>query len=130
MKHVSPSLTHMQCQQLGEIESAVQWLFHERAHCWARSTGFVQRSSKRTGSAFTQMLVFGFLNQPEASYTDVQQMMELQGIHASPQAIEERMTPQATALMRRLLEEMGSFQQIEVLQSPHAFRQPRHSTRR
>jgi hypothetical protein len=69
------------------------------------------------------MLVFGFLNQPEASYTDLQQMMEFQEIHVSPQAIEERMTPQAAALMSRLLEEMvamivsGQESHFPVLQS-------------
>lgn len=106
MKTVSPALTPVQDQQLGEIESHIQSLFHEKAEQWARSTGFVQRRSEISGSAFAQTLVFGFLNQPEASYTDLQQTMQLQGVHVSPQAIEERMTPQAAALMSRLLEEM------------------------
>ena len=106
MKNVPPTLTSLQQQQLGEIECYVQRLFQEKAEQWAKSTGFVQRRSKIGGSAFAQTLVFGFLNQPEASYTDLQQTMELQGIHVSPQAIEERMTPEAAALMRRLLEEM------------------------
>ena len=106
MKKVSCGLTPVQEQQLGEIEGHVQSLFHERAEHWARSTGFVQRRSPISGSAFVQMLVFGFLNQPEATYTDVQQTMELQGIHVSPQAIEERMTTQAAALMKRVLEDM------------------------
>lgn len=106
MNKVSLALTSVQQQQLGEIESSVQSLFHEIAEQWARSTGFVQRCSKISGSAFAQTLVFGFLNQPEASYTDLQQTMELQGVHASPQAIEERMTPEAATLMGRLLEEM------------------------
>ncbi len=123
MKTVSPALTPMQDQQLGEIENYVQSLFHEKAEQWARSTGFVQRSSKITGSAFAQTLVFGFLNQPEASYTDWPQTMELQGIQVSPQAIEERMTAEAAALMGRFLEEMvamvvsGQECHLPVLQS-------------
>jgi Transposase DDE domain len=123
MKKVSPALTPVQRQQLGEIESYVQSLFHEKAEQWARSTGFVQRASKISGSTFAQTLVFGFLNQPEASYTDLQQRMELQGVHVSSQAIEERMTPEAAVLMSRLLEEMvamvvsGQECQIPVLQS-------------
>jgi len=123
MKTVSPALTPMQDQQLGEIETHVQSLFHEKAEQRARSTGFVQRASKISGSAFAQALVFGFLNQPEASYTDLQQTMELQRVHVSPQAIEERMTPQAAAFMGRLLEEMvamvvsGQECHIPVLQS-------------
>ena len=106
MKKVSCGLTPVQEQQLGEIEGHIQCVFQEKAAQWARSTGVVQRSSKRTGPAFAQMHVFGFLNQPEASSTDVQHMMELQGIHVSPQAIEERMTPQAAVLMRHVLEDM------------------------
>jgi hypothetical protein len=106
MKNISLPLTSMQRQQLGEIENYVQSLFQEKAEQWARSTGFVQRSSKITGPAFAQTLVFGFLNQPEATYTDLQQTLELQGVHASPQAIEERMTQEAASLMSHLLEEM------------------------
>jgi hypothetical protein len=123
MQTIASVLTPLQDQQLGEIENHLQSLFHEKAEQWARSTGFVQRASKISGSAFAQMLVFGFLNQPEASYTDLQQMMELQGIHVSPQAIEERMTPQGAALMRRLFEEMvalvisGQECHIPILQS-------------
>lgn len=106
MKNVSLLLTSMQQQQLGEIESYIQSIFQEKAEQWARSTGFVQRRSKITGPVFAQMLVFGFLNQPEATYTDLQQTLELQGIHASPQAIEERMTQKAASLMSHLLEEI------------------------
>ena len=106
MNTVSPALSPVQQRQLGEIESYVQSLFRQKAEQWARRTGFVQRPSKISGSAFARTLVFGFLNQPEASSTDLQQTMELQGVHVSSQAIEERMTPQAAALMGRLLEEM------------------------
>jgi hypothetical protein len=106
MKNVSLMLTKSQRQQLGEIESFVQSLLREKAERWERPTGFVQRRSKISGSVFAQTLVFGFLNQPEATYTDLQQMLELQKIHASSQAIEERMTPQAASLMRHLLEEI------------------------
>jgi len=106
MTSLSQGLTPIQREQLGEIEQALESLFHEMAERWAISVGFVQRRSKITGSAFAQMLVFGFLNQPEATYTDLQQTLQLQGVQASPQAIEERMTPQAASLMRHLLEEM------------------------
>ena len=51
-------------------------------------------------------MVFGFLNQPEASYTDWQQTLGLQGIDVSPQAKEARMSAEAAALMGRFLEEM------------------------
>jgi len=99
MKTVSPALPPMQDQPLGEIDNSVQSLFHEKAEQWARSTGFVQRSSKITGSAFAQTVVLGFLNQPQASSTDLPQTLEFQGIDVSPQAKEARMTAEAAALM-------------------------------
>ena len=106
MKTVSPALPPMQDQPLGEIDNSVQSLFHEKAEQWARSTGFVQRSSKITGSAFAQTVVLGFLNQPQASSTDLPQTLEFQGIDVSPQAKEARMTAEAAALMGRFLQEM------------------------
>jgi hypothetical protein len=96
MKTVLPVLTPMQDQQLEEIHTHVQSLFHEKAEQWARSTGFVQRASKISGSAFAQALVFGFLNQPEASYTDLQQILELQRVHVSPQAIDTNLLSNVT----------------------------------
>jgi Transposase DDE domain len=108
MTSVSQAVTAVQRQQFGEIESNMQALFQQKAECLAQATGFVQRHSKITGSAFAQTLVFGFLNQPEARYTDLQQILALQGVQASPQALEERMTPQAASFMRYLLEETVS----------------------
>lgn len=58
-----------------------------------------QRTSKIRGSPFAKLLAFGFLNQPEASYTHLQQMMDCC-------AIEERITQQAAALMSPLLQAM------------------------
>jgi hypothetical protein len=86
----------------------MQALLQERAERFAQATGFVQRHSKITGAAFAHTLVFGFLQQPEARYTDLQQMLAFQGVQASAQAIEERMTPQAAAMMHRVLEEVVS----------------------
>jgi hypothetical protein len=85
MTSVSQAVTAVQRQQFGEIESNMQTLFQQKAECLAQATGFVQRHSKITGSAFAQTLVFGFLNQPEARYTDLQQILALQGVQASPQ---------------------------------------------
>src|SRR6266481_647073 len=82
------------------------FLLSEKACELARETGFVQRTSPITGAVFAQTLIFGFLSQPEASYSRLQQMMAMQGVSVSAQALEKRMTKPAATFMQRLLEAM------------------------
>lgn len=104
MSTVSYERSECQRVQLSNLEEHLQTLLSSQADRLARETGFVPRESKITGAAFAQMLVFGFLNAPEASYSDLQQTLGLQGIQVTNQAIEERMTPQAARFMQRLCE--------------------------
>src|SRR5438874_11808920 len=70
----------------------------------ARATGFVQRQSKLTGPLFAQMLVFGWLNQPQSSLGELIQMGALLGITVRPQSLDERFGPAAAAFLERLVE--------------------------
>jgi hypothetical protein len=122
MSTVSQKLSADQRQQLKRLNRHVSILLKKRANELARQTGFVQRQSKITGAAFAQTLVFGFLNEPQASYSDLQQIMGLQGVQVSNQAIEKRMKPQAATFMQRLFEELvgltvaGEATQIPLLE--------------
>ncbi|MCE2401221.1 hypothetical protein J4G08_10080 [Candidatus Poribacteria bacterium] len=51
----------------------MQEILQTTANASALSCGFVQRIRKLSGSAFVQMLVFGWLETPDASYTDLAQ---------------------------------------------------------
>jgi hypothetical protein len=106
MTTVSYELSAYQREQLEQLHQQLPVLLTQRANELARETGFVQRQSPITGAAFAQTLVFGFLNEPGASYSDLQQMMGLQGVQVSNQAIEQRMSPQAANFLQRLLESL------------------------
>src|SRR4051794_21514444 len=86
------------------LATVLQSLFGEQARASARETGFVQRQSPIDGAAFVRALVFGFVENPDASYTDLQQMLACQKVVVSPQALEQRMTEKATRFLHRMLE--------------------------
>lgn len=70
----------------------------------AINTGFMRRKRKLTGSALTQILVFGWLENPEASYQQLAETATMLGITVSRQALEQRLTLAATKMLRITLE--------------------------
>ena len=53
--------------KIPQIAQALQTVLTTAADASAQKTGFTQRQSKLTGSAFVQTLVLGWLSDPEAS---------------------------------------------------------------
>lgn len=109
MNTVSYELNADQRKQLKRLNRHLSYFMKKRANALARETRFVQRTSPITGAVFAQTLVFGFLNEPASSYSDLQQTMGLHGVQVTNQAIEERMTAQAATFLQRLLEEFVGF---------------------
>src|SRR5579883_1904725 len=101
--HVPPS---QQEEAKEKLEAFLRELFGEQARRLARETGFVQRHSPIDGAVFARTLVFGFESTPDASYTDLQQMMAAQAVVVSPQAIEQRMNEAASRFLLRLVESL------------------------
>src|SRR5712692_10376163 len=96
---IAYATTACQTEQQKNVERIIRALFTDQARQLARETGFVQRRSPIDGAAFAQTLVFGFLDEPDASYTDLQQVVACQDIVVSPQAIAQRMTEPATRFL-------------------------------
>jgi hypothetical protein len=96
MKHI----THLATQ----IENALQQILQHDADTLARETGFVQRQRKLTGSTFAQMMVFGAASNPCPTYTDWTHAATCAGTTLTPQAIEQRFTPQAAHFLYALLQ--------------------------
>lgn len=67
-------------------------------------TGFVKRKRKLTGSALTQILVFGWLENPDASYQQLTETAATLGIQVRRQALEQRLTPETTEMLKLTLE--------------------------
>lgn len=70
----------------------------------AISTGFVRRKRKLTGTALTQILVFGWLENPEASYQQLAETATMLGITVSRQALEQRLRREAAEMLKITLE--------------------------
>lgn len=72
----------------------------------ARTSGFVQRSSKLSAAGFVQSLVFGWLAKPSASIEELARTARARGIAISAQGLEQRFGPAAAALLEQVLATM------------------------
>ncbi len=84
---------------VADLTQALQALFTTTADQVARRTGFVQRTSKLTGAAFVQALVFGWLANPQASVEGLAQAAAAVGVAISAQGLDQRFTEAAAVFM-------------------------------
>ena len=89
---------------LTQVSDKMQDILQTAANEAALSCGFVQRIRKLSGSAFVQTLVFGWLETPDASYTDLAHTARALGVDVTRQAIEKRMTYEAAETLKATLE--------------------------
>jgi hypothetical protein len=89
---------------VARVAENVQWLLGSEADRLGRETGFIQRQVKLTGSRFAQMMVFGTLNSPEITYTDMSQDAALIGVPMSAQGLAQRFTERAACFLSCVLE--------------------------
>jgi hypothetical protein len=68
----------------------IETFFTQTADQVARTEGFVERVSKLTGSLFLQTLVFGFLDQPDASLTGLTDTSQDLGVTVTKQGLQTR----------------------------------------
>ena len=64
----------------------------------------MKRKRKLTGSALTQTLVLGWLENPEASYHQLAETASTLGINVSRQAIAQRLTPETAEMLKTTLD--------------------------
>lgn len=89
---------------MAQLATVLQRLLTTVADAAARETGFVQRVRQLTGALFVQTLVFGWLNQPQASYSALTAMGGTCGLTISSQGLAQRFTAAAAACLRTVLE--------------------------
>ena len=70
----------------------------------AVGAGLVKRKRKLTGSALTQILVLGWLENPDASYQQLTETAAMLGIEVRRQALEQRLTQEATEMLKITLQ--------------------------
>jgi len=76
--------------------------FFKEAETIAVQTKFVQRKSRLSGSVFLKVIVFGFLENPSASLTNLAQHCLTLGVEISPQGIHERINKYAVDFIKTM----------------------------
>lgn len=89
---------------LSRVAEGMQEVLTEAADIIGRETGFIKRLRKLSGSSFVQTLVFGWLSNPDATLEELCQTAASLGIEISPQALNNRFTPEASDCLQMVLE--------------------------
>ena len=93
---------------LPQVPDKMQQVLSTVADAAALNTGFVKRSRKLIGSRFVQILVFTWLENPDATYTELAQTAGALGTPITRQAIEQRFTPEAAETLKTILDAAAS----------------------
>ena len=75
---------------LGTLAPKIQTFFNQTANTVASASGFVERTSKLTGALFLQTLTFGFLDNPDASLTELTETSQDLGVSLTKQGVQSR----------------------------------------
>jgi len=91
---------------IAQVSDALKRVLTTHAKKLERETEFVQRSTaKLDGPTFSQTIVFGWMDTPEASYPQLRHVAASLGVAVSTQAVEQRFGTESAALLRELLQE-------------------------
>lgn len=90
---------------IAKVGSALQQLFGSVAQSAAEASGVIRRKRKFTDVALAKTFVLGFLQDAEASDEDLAQMAAQCGVEVTPQAVEQRHSPQMVKFLETLFRE-------------------------
>ena len=91
---------------IAQVSDALRQVLTTRAKERERETGFVERSTAQLdGPTFVQTTVFGWLDNPEASYAQLRHVAASLGVPVSSQAVEQRFGAESATLLREVLQE-------------------------
>lgn len=90
--------------KIPQIAEAIQTVLTTKADKIAQKTGFTQRQSKLTGSAFVQTLVLSWLSDPAASLDNLTSMAAQLGVPISAQGLDQRFSAHSAACLHQVLD--------------------------
>src|SRR5947209_18768263 len=91
---------------IAQVSETMQTILTSRAKALERETGFVERSTAHLdGPIFSQTTVLTWMQQPDASYSQLRHTAASLGVHVSNQAIEQRFGHASVRLVHALLQE-------------------------
>ena len=92
-------------ETITQISQAMRNVLRPIADQLGWETGFTQRQSKLSASAFVQGLVFSVMGSGDLTYTELKAGAKNAGVEISNQGLEQRFTIASAALCQRVLEE-------------------------
>lgn len=88
---------------VAELASTLQTVFTTDAEQAARDAGLIRRVRQFTGATFVQTLVFGWLDNPNATHEDLAEVAADLGIDISPDALGRRLGKPACDCLQEVL---------------------------
>jgi hypothetical protein len=95
---------------IAQVAVAMRAILTTTANTLARTSGFVQRTSKLTGAGFVQAWVFACMASPMPTWEDVSQSAATIGIAITAQGLEDRCGEAAATLLKEVVQ--ASIQQV------------------
>jgi hypothetical protein len=92
-----------QMTTLAQVAKAMREVLTTQADRAGRSSGLIQRARKLQGSTLAQLLVFGWMANPEATLEALAQSAATLGVPITAQAIDARFTAKAADFLKSLL---------------------------
>jgi hypothetical protein len=89
---------------IAQVAQIMQVLLQDTARQIGRTSGFVQRQSPYGGAELAQTLVFGWLDNPQASLAALAQTGAALGINISAQGLDQRLGQRAAECLRQVLD--------------------------
>lgn len=89
---------------ISSVAAAMQTVLTSVADSAAKTSGFIKRTRKLTGATFVQTLVFSWLANPDATYSEMSQTAAAVGVNLTPSAIEQRFTQEAAETLKEVLD--------------------------
>src|SRR5690349_16802555 len=105
-----------------EVGQGMQTLLTSTADELGRSSGFIQRARKLSGSTYAQGLVFGWMANPAATMSELAQATATAGVVMSKQGLDQRFSEASARFLGALLEQgvsqiiAGTPMQVGVLE--------------
>ena len=87
-----------------QVSKAMQKVLTKEAEQAAKTTGFIQRQGKVTGANFCQTVVFGWLQNPEATLEELCQCGVSVGLEITPQGLDQWFTQRASDCLYEVLQ--------------------------
>ena len=104
---------------LTSIGQSIQSFFGQGIQQIARRTKFVQRFSKLDGPTFLQAIVFGYIENPEASLEELAQVCQDLGVSISAQGLDERINQRSVSFLKEMFKQaMDTFKNKIPLSLP------------